>query len=213
MIRSFELTSACRAEYFARYNLGNDVPFELYTNGIVSFDVISEASRGAVRPAWELLYSHYVNIKGLDAPWTKAYLNHSLEFFGGFEGGAGSWGEGSGHYDGLGWGSLLHHLDESDIQAAQPSDASPEPTTTTSESQPRSTSLATVRNASGSKTATADEGAETATVKPSAISAHRSSTTIATAIPQVTEEPGKGCRARRPKSRKHKGRKHHSVLN
>lgn len=32
-----------------------------------------------------------------------------------FEGGAGSWGEGSGHYDGLGWGSLLHRLEEGDI--------------------------------------------------------------------------------------------------
>lgn len=81
-----------------------------YTNGIVNYDIISEASRGAIRPAWELLYAHYVQIKRLDAPWTAAYLNNSLEYFGGFEGGAGSWGEGSGHYDGLGWGSLLHHL-------------------------------------------------------------------------------------------------------
>ncbi|KAM0359965.1 hypothetical protein ACHAP4_003586 [Fusarium culmorum] len=105
------------AEYFARYNLGNDVPFEPYTNGIVSFDVISDASRGAVRPAWELLYSHYVQLKGFEAPWTTAYLNNSLESFGGFEGGAGSWGEGSGHYDGLGWGSLLYRLEESDVRA------------------------------------------------------------------------------------------------
>ncbi|CAG7562566.1 unnamed protein product [Fusarium equiseti] len=109
------------AEYFARYNLGNDVPFEPYTNGIVSFDVISDASRGAIRPAWELLYSHYVQIKGLDAPWTTGYLNKTLEYFGGFEGGAGSWGEGSGHYDGLGWGSLLYHLDESDVRALKAS--------------------------------------------------------------------------------------------
>ncbi|KAF5670131.1 GPI anchored [Fusarium circinatum] len=201
------------AEYFARYNLGNDVPFEPYTNGIVSFDVISEASRGAVRPAWELLYSHYVNIKGLDAPWTKAYLNNSLEFFGGFEGGAGSWGEGSGHYDGLGWGSLLHHLDESDIQAAKSSAAGPKPTATTSESRPSSTTLATVHTASGSKTATADEGAETAIATPSVVNTHHSSMTATAAIPQITEQPGKGCRPRRPKSRKHKGRKHHSSVN
>ncbi|RSL59534.1 hypothetical protein CEP54_007217 [Fusarium duplospermum] len=122
------------AEYFARYNLGNDVPFEPYTNGIVSFTTISDKSRGAIRPTWELLYSHYVQIKGLEAPWTTAYLNKSLEFFGGYEGGAGSWGEGSGHYDGLGWGSLLHHLDEADVNLAKPSTKTLIPTATVSTS-------------------------------------------------------------------------------
>ncbi|KAJ9150929.1 gpi anchor protein [Pleurostoma richardsiae] len=102
------------AEYFARYNLGNDVPFEPYTNGIVSYTNISSASRGAIRPTWELLYNHYVNVKGVEAPWTADYLNKTLDYFGGFEGGAGSWGEGSGHYDGLGWGSLLYHQDGSE---------------------------------------------------------------------------------------------------
>lgn len=104
-----------RAEYFARYNLGEDVPFEPYTNGIVSYTAISSASRGAIRPAWEILYNHYAVIKGLDAPWTTKYLNNTLTYFGGAEGGAGSWGEGSGHYDGLGWGTLLYRLDASDI--------------------------------------------------------------------------------------------------
>ncbi|ORY60922.1 chondroitin AC/alginate lyase [Pseudomassariella vexata] len=103
------------AEYFARYNLNNDVPFEPYTNGIVSFTDVSDASRGALRPTWELLYSHYIQLKGLSAPWTTAYLNYSLSTFGGYEPGAGAWGEGSGHYDGLGWGSLLYHLDDSDV--------------------------------------------------------------------------------------------------
>jgi len=62
-----------------------------------------------------------VQVKGLEAPWTTAYLNKTLEYFGGFEGGAGSWGEGSGHYDGLGWGSLLYHLDASDVRALKSS--------------------------------------------------------------------------------------------
>ncbi|KAJ4286675.1 hypothetical protein N0V90_012927 [Kalmusia sp. IMI 367209] len=105
------------AEYYARYNLGNDVPFEPYTNGIVSYTTVSPASRGAYRPTWELLYAHYVQIKGLDAPWTELYKNFTVETMGGFEGGAGSWGEGSGHYDGLGWGSLLHRLDAADVPA------------------------------------------------------------------------------------------------
>ncbi|KAI2671701.1 hypothetical protein LCP963914a_9630 [Penicillium roqueforti] len=110
-------------EYFARYNLGNDVPFVPYTNGIVSYTEISNASRGAIRPTWELLYNHYVVLKQLDAPWTTLYLNNSLEYYGGAEGGAGSWGEGSGHYDGLGWGSLLYHMDESDVVSASSSKA------------------------------------------------------------------------------------------
>lgn len=107
-----------RAEYFARYNLGYDVPFVNYTNSIVFYDQISNASRGATRPTWELLYSHYVQIKGLDAPWTTEYLNYTLAGYGGgFEPGAGSLGEGSGNYDGLGWGSLLYHMDEEDVVA------------------------------------------------------------------------------------------------
>jgi len=102
------------AEYYARYNLGYDVPFSPYTNYIVHYSVVSPAARGAVRPTWELLYSHYAVVKRLEAPWTKLYRNHTLEYFKGSEGGAGSWGEASGQFDGLGWGSLLHRLDEND---------------------------------------------------------------------------------------------------
>lgn len=54
----------------------------------------------------------------MDAPWTTKYLNYTLNEYGGFEPGAGTYGEGSGHYDGLGWGSLLYHMDESDVEAA-----------------------------------------------------------------------------------------------
>ncbi|KAJ4323288.1 hypothetical protein N0V84_004418 [Fusarium piperis] len=109
------------AEYFARYNLGNDVPFEPYTNGIVSFTTISEMSRGAVRPTWELLYSHYVQIKGVEAPWTTAYLNKSLEFFRGYGFSVEHWGLSVEHwglsaeYWGLpveysGLSAAVHHL-------------------------------------------------------------------------------------------------------
>ncbi|KAK7430747.1 hypothetical protein QQZ08_002791 [Neonectria magnoliae] len=129
------------AEYFARYNLGHDVPFEPYTNGIQSYTVISEASRGAIRPTWELLHAHYVQVKGLDAPWTTAYLNNTLEYFGGFEGGAGSWGEGSGHYDGFGWGSLLHRLDESDLDELTTSTSTKAPSTTAISSDSASTKV------------------------------------------------------------------------
>ncbi|OJJ42770.1 hypothetical protein ASPZODRAFT_75919 [Penicilliopsis zonata CBS 506.65] len=109
------------AEYFARYNLGYDVPFEPYTNGIVSYTNISSASRGNVRWAWEVLYNHYVMIKGQEAPWTTEYLNATYETFGGFEPGSGSYGDpwDSGYYDTLGWGTILYHLNASDVAALQ----------------------------------------------------------------------------------------------
>lgn len=103
-----------RAEYFARYNLGYDVEFVPYTNGIVAYNVISTSSRGATRPAWELLYKHYVQTKSMEAPWTTAYLNYTLDHYGGFEPGAGALGSTSGAYDSLGWGSLLYHRDIND---------------------------------------------------------------------------------------------------
>ncbi|SPJ73855.1 related to GPI anchored protein [Fusarium torulosum] len=192
------------AEYFARYNLGNDVPFEPYTNGIVSFDVISEASRGAIRPAWELLHSHYVRIKGLKAPWTTAYLNHSLEFFGGFEGGAGSWGEGSGHYDGLGWGSLLHHLDESDVPAGNPSGSSSSAVAKTSnsvaaETQPVSEGVSTFRAVQTTTKITGnhDKITRTKSTQTDAASLTVSSSPTTTATHRTVHKAGKGCRARR----------------
>ncbi|KKY14599.1 putative gpi anchored protein [Phaeomoniella chlamydospora] len=85
------------AEYYARYNLGYDVPFENYTNNIVYYTEISNSSRGAYRPTWELLYNHYAVIKAsenLNTTWTKGYRNYTVTSFGGYEGGAGSWGEG-----------------------------------------------------------------------------------------------------------------------
>lgn len=65
----------------------------------------------------EVLYNHYVMIKGQKAPWTTQYLNKTYETFGGFEPGSGSSGSPrvSGNYDTLGWGTLLYHLNESDV--------------------------------------------------------------------------------------------------
>lgn len=139
-MKSPQLIILHSAEYYARYNLGNDVPFEPYTNGIVSYTVVSPDSRGAYRPTWELLYAHYVQIKGLEGPWTELYKNFTVESMGGFEGGAGSWGEGSGHYDGLGWGSLLYHLDAADIPAVSSTSLASHSTTSSEPSAASSTS-------------------------------------------------------------------------
>ncbi|KAH7150356.1 chondroitin AC/alginate lyase [Dactylonectria estremocensis] len=170
------------AEYFARYNLGHDVPFEPYTNGIVSYSTISEASRGAIRPAWELLYAHYVQLKGLDAPWTTEYLNNTLEYFGGFEGGAGSWGEGSGHYDGFGWGSLLHHLDESDV-------ADLTSTTSTAASSTKAASTKTTSAGATSTDSSVSSGASSTQVaSDAAVSTITPSSNISSSLPTTVAD-------------------------
>ncbi|KAF7889697.1 uncharacterized protein EAF02_002112 [Botrytis sinoallii] len=173
------------AEYYARYNLNNDVPFEPYTNGIVSYTEVSDDSRGSYRPTWELLYAHYGQIKGVDAPWTKEYMNYTVTTMGGFEGGAGSWGEGSGHYDSLGWGSLLYHLDPEDIATAgNNSLAASNSTSTTIASVSASTSApSSIASVAYSSSVTSKEAI---VMIISIASSARNSTNFST--PTVTEE-------------------------
>jgi hypothetical protein len=60
-------------EYTARYNLGHDVPFVETTDrtGKYHHTRISAIGRGALRPIYEQILNHYVNRRGLDAPWTQ----------------------------------------------------------------------------------------------------------------------------------------------
>jgi len=65
------------AEYVAKYNLFNEVPYTQYgpscsPGGHLS-SVISDGARGHGRPIWESVYNHYVNRKGLAAPYTTQY--------------------------------------------------------------------------------------------------------------------------------------------
>ncbi len=89
-------------EYVAKYNLGDSVPYVTYSNctGVVQ-TVISPDGRGTIRPEWELLYNHYVNIKGLSAPYTQLFAAQVRP-----EGGGGDYGPNSGGYDQLGYGTL-----------------------------------------------------------------------------------------------------------
>ena len=61
-------------EYVARYNLGDDtVPFTTYkdvTGKYSDWTVISDKSRGHFIPVYEMVYNHYVRIKGLSMPYT-----------------------------------------------------------------------------------------------------------------------------------------------
>lgn len=93
------------AEYVAQYNLGREVPYTAYTNSDVTQAVISEGARGDVRPIWELIYNHYVVLKGLNAPSVKAFAEKVRP-----EGGGGDYGPNSGGFDQLGYGTLTFSL-------------------------------------------------------------------------------------------------------
>jgi hypothetical protein len=63
------------AEYVAQANLRDDsgalyaMPFARYANRQGVFTALSDAGRPNGRPIWESIYNHYVNRKGLAAPW------------------------------------------------------------------------------------------------------------------------------------------------
>jgi hypothetical protein len=93
------------AEYVAKYNLGEDVPYRTYRNSDVTQQVIGDGGRGGPRPIWEILYNHYVKLKKLPAPYvTKAAESVRPE------GGDGDYGPNSGGYDELGYGTLTFSL-------------------------------------------------------------------------------------------------------
>jgi hypothetical protein len=93
------------ARYVARYNLGEDVPYTPYTNSDVSQPVISATGRGQARPIWSILYSHYVQRKGLTAPELARIIVAS-----GRDGGGGDYGPNSGGFDQLGYGALTFNV-------------------------------------------------------------------------------------------------------
>jgi hypothetical protein len=90
------------AEYTAKYNLGEDVPWTNYTNCEANaMTAVSASSRGTERPSWELLYNHYVKLKGLSAPNSQRFAERLRP-----EGGGGDYGTNSGGFDQLGFGTL-----------------------------------------------------------------------------------------------------------
>jgi hypothetical protein len=97
------------AEYVAKYNLGNDVPYTSYSNSDVEQKIISPQGRGEKRPVWDLVYNHYVVLKRLDAPYLVQEMKLNRP-----EGGGGDYGPNSGGYDSLGYGTLLYALAPAD---------------------------------------------------------------------------------------------------
>ncbi len=104
------------AEYVAAYNVCDKdgscddslvLPFTTYSNSDVTQTTISPTGRGALRPEWELLYNHYVVLKGLKAPYLTRFAAKVRA-----EGGGGDYGPNSGGYDQLGYGTLLYSLQQ-----------------------------------------------------------------------------------------------------
>ncbi|MET8213356.1 alginate lyase family protein [Streptomyces sp. NPDC005373] len=97
------------AQYVAKYNLGNDVPYTTYSWGTgqncaySEQSVISAASRGQVRPVWAQLHFHYNRRLYLDDKYISA-MYYSIAP----EGGGGDYGTTSGGYDQLGFGTLMY---------------------------------------------------------------------------------------------------------
>ncbi|MFJ8542322.1 alginate lyase family protein [Streptomyces sp. NPDC093586] len=97
------------AQYVAKYNLGQEVPFTTYTWGTgqncarQSHTVVSSASRGQARPVWAMLHYHYNRRKYLD----DKYISRMC-FSVAPEGGGGDYGSASGGYDQLGFGTLMY---------------------------------------------------------------------------------------------------------
>jgi len=103
------------AEYVARYNLWKDVPYTAYNNcdNVNNLWASEQNSfgRGRLqRPIWEMIYNHYVVLKGLSAPNVKAMAEVNRP-------------EGFEHDDNLGFGTLCYTLKAS----ASPYPASPAP--------------------------------------------------------------------------------------
>ncbi|MFF8641254.1 alginate lyase family protein [Streptomyces sp. NPDC015345] len=97
------------AQYVAKYNLGQSVPFTKYTWGTGTncahreHTVISDVSRGEARPVWDLIHYHYARRRRLSVPHITAMAKKSRP-----EGGGGDYGPNSGGYDQLGFGTLMY---------------------------------------------------------------------------------------------------------
>jgi hypothetical protein len=101
------------AEYVAKGNLYEPgttlypaMPFAWYTNGYVVNTTFATGSQGSVRPEWTLIYNHYVNRRGLAAPFVQRFMEQTTP-----EGGGGDYGPNSGGYDQLGYGTLAYTRD------------------------------------------------------------------------------------------------------
>jgi hypothetical protein len=72
-------------EYTAKYNLGENVPFEYYESyqGKYKHHKISAKSRGRLRPMYDKIVNHYHRRMGMDMPWSRRTLEETRPETGG----------------------------------------------------------------------------------------------------------------------------------
>ncbi|OQD60542.1 hypothetical protein PENPOL_c022G04280 [Penicillium polonicum] len=99
------------AEYVAKYNTNNTVPYTPYTSWEGLLSVVASKQRFSVRPGYEAVASHYAGVKHMNASWSieyRDYVNQNISA--GVEGGGGDYGPNSGGYDAFGHGTLLYRI-------------------------------------------------------------------------------------------------------
>ncbi|KAJ3547944.1 hypothetical protein NM208_g1248 [Fusarium decemcellulare] len=97
------------AEYAAKYNTNHSVPYTPYRSWEGILPVVSPKGRGNVRPGFEAIFSHYAEVKGLNASWSKEFRDYvNANLTGNIEGGGGDYGPNSGGFDAFGHGTLMY---------------------------------------------------------------------------------------------------------
>lgn len=76
LYKAYDYLLAKGFEYTARYNVGEDVPFEYYESfrGRYKHHRISDKGRGRLRAMYERAYNHYHNRMGMDMPWCEKVI-------------------------------------------------------------------------------------------------------------------------------------------
>ncbi|CAI7575781.1 unnamed protein product [Penicillium viridicatum] len=99
------------AEYVAKYNTNNTVPYTPYTSWEGLLSVVASKQRFSVRPGYEAVASHYAGVKHMNASWSMEYRDYvNQNISAGVEGGGGDYGPNSGGYDAFGHGTLLYRI-------------------------------------------------------------------------------------------------------
>jgi hypothetical protein len=101
-------------EYTAKYNLGNDVPFEPTGKATA----ISPKGRGQFAYIWEAPYQHYVIRRGLEMPYTKQILE-STSVKAGFGKTDAPYRPEDTYVVGINWGTFTMYKGAEDPQAAK----------------------------------------------------------------------------------------------
>ncbi|CAG8250046.1 unnamed protein product [Penicillium salamii] len=100
------------AEYVAKYNTNNTVPYTPYTSWEGLLSVVAEKARFSVRPGYEAVVSHYAGVKHLNSSWSMKYRDYvNKNISANIEGGGGDYGPNSGGYDVFGHGTLLYRIE------------------------------------------------------------------------------------------------------